>query len=97
MGKLSKTDGPLPKLRLEFGLAARFCLESEGYLNYHIKYLPRVTVANCPMVDDNVVGVWTTEEDICAEYLAMGVPVWLIRLGSLAPAFEDYMHKRAMP
>jgi len=97
MEKLSKSFGPLPKLRQDFGLAARFCLESEGYIDYHTKYLPRLTTFDHPAIDNNVVGVRTMDEAVCADYLAMGIPVWLIRLGPLIPPFEDYMHKRVMP
>ena len=93
--RISTSVAPLRELRMGFGLAARFYLECEGYFDYYTKYLPRLTVTDRPTVDNNVIGVLTTDEGVCTEYLRMGVPVWLIRCSPPFPRIPDQDNRHA--
>ena len=90
--KLLSSEAPLRKLRLIFGLASRFCLESLGYIDY---YATRST--SHPTVDTRVVGVWTTDEAVGTHYMKRGVPVWLLRHSSLVPHSPDHNTKYVQP
>lgn len=95
--KLATSQEPVPELRMTFGIASRFCFESQGYIDYYSKYLPRLTSIDVPTVDANVVGVWTKDSTVCAKYLRMGIPVWFVRNAELVPnayaCFEEKMVK----
>jgi hypothetical protein len=77
--KTSNSQEPLPDLRILFGITARFYLEAHGYLSYHVEYIPRLLKRTRPAVDTNVIGVWATHEEVCADYHQMGIPVWWLR------------------
>ena len=95
--RISKMEGPVNELRLIFGLTSRFCFESQGYINYHAKYLPRLASNSLPEVDTDVIGVWTKDEAVCVRYQRMGIPVWLLRHGSAVPHSLEHFIKYAEP
>jgi len=81
--KLSTSQAPLPELRILFGITSRFCFEIQGYIDYHTKYLPRLATTDIPVVDTDVVGVWTRDPVVCASHQRMGIPVWFVRGASI--------------
>lgn len=93
---LIKSREPLRDLRIGFGLTSRFCHEAQGYIDYYDKYLPRLDSPGCSKVDEGLVGVWTKDEEVCATYFRMGVPVWLLRHGSLVShkSNKEYVEPR---
>lgn len=95
--KLMGSEAPLRELRIIFGLTSRFYLESQGYIDYHIKYLPRLTSTGHPTVDTGVIGVWTMDEATATRYLKMGIPVWLLRYSSLVPHSPDHIGRHVNP
>ena len=95
--KLVASEAPLPELRLIFGIASRFCLESIGYVDYHSRFLPSLASMGHPTVNHLVVGVWTTEEAIGTHYLKMGIPVWILRHSSHVPHSPDQNVKYQQP
>lgn len=95
--RLLTSQAPVPELRVAFGITSRFCFESQGYINYHSKYLPRLESTDIPTVDTNVVGVWARDAAVCANYHRMGVPVWFVRDASLVSNTSAHRDKIMKP
>jgi hypothetical protein len=101
--KLTECVDTLHELRVVFGVAARACLETHGYLDYHTIYLPRLGSSELPAVDDDVVGVLVRDEADCERFFRMGIPVWYVRdsttpgLPVHGPGFVQPTHYRDRP
>ena len=68
----------LPQLCLMFGLTSQFYLEAHRYTHYYVKYQPMLDSQVKPMVNSNLIGVWSKDKHTCMEYHHMGVPVWFL-------------------
>lgn len=57
----------------------RACLDMEAYLDYHLKFKPRIGGQKPAPADEGVMGAFTEKLDVAHSLYMMGIPVWLLR------------------
>ena len=95
--KISEKKDPLFRLRIVFGLVSRLYLEARGYIDYHTKYRPLLKSGGKPVVNHDLIGVWTEDKDVCRDYWQMGIPVWYIRTRAQVSSATQKFVKHTKP